>query len=104
MDKESKVVEMVLFKLKEGVTNENAKIALTELNKFIAHRPGFISRTTSVSENNEFLDLVYWTDLKSAVSASEMAMKDPLALKSFEVIDEKTMSFEHFLIFNKKQE
>ena len=104
MTKKATIVEMVLFKKNDEISQEKAENQMAELNEFISKQSGFISRKTSVSEDGQFLDIVFWTDLESATIASEKAMKNPKTLKAFEVIDEKSMTFKHFSIFNEIQE
>jgi hypothetical protein len=104
MTKKATIVEMVLFKKNDGISQEKAENQMAELNEFISKQSGFISRKTSVSEDGQFLDIVFWADLESATIASEKAMKNPKTLKAFEVIDEKSMTFKHFSIFNEIQE
>jgi hypothetical protein len=94
------VIEMVLFETAEGITSENAKKAMTELNDFLKTQDGFVARKTSISEDGQYLDLVYWTDLASAKAAAEKAMQTPKTMQAFSVIDQKHMTFKHFEIFN----
>lgn len=103
MTKKATIVEMVLFKKNSGISQTEAENQISKLNDFISKQSGFISRKTSVSKDGEFLDIVFWTDLESATTASEKAMKNPMTLKTFEVIDEKSMNFKHFSIFNEIQ-
>ncbi len=100
MNEKATIVEMVLFKTNEGISQETAKKAITELNEFVSKQKGFISRKISISEDNQFLDIVYWTDLESAKTASEKAMENPKTLEIFKIMDEKDMVFKHFSIFN----
>ena len=90
------VIEMVLFKTSEDIKTEEAQKELTRLNHFLAKQAGFISRKTSFSDDGQFLDLVYWTDLNAAKTASDKAMQDPEALKIFSIIERETMLFKHF--------
>jgi len=96
------IIEMVLFKTNEGVKQEDAKKIMSELNNFLSNQKGFVSRKTSISEDGQYLDLVYWTDLQSAKTASEKAMKNPKAMEAFSVINQKKMQFSHFEIFNNR--
>jgi len=96
----AKIVEMVLWKSKEGIGIEEAKNAITTLNDFVKQQPGFISRKTALAEDGMFLDIVLWTDLASAKTASEKAMQNEKTSKVFSTIDEKEMTFQHFEIFN----
>lgn len=94
------IVEMVLWKSKEGIEIEEAKKSITTLNNFVKQQPGFISRKTALAENGMFLDIVLWTDLLSAKTASEKAMQNEETAKVFSTIDEQEMTFQHFEIFN----
>lgn len=96
----AKIVEMVLWKSKEGISIEEAKNSITTLNDFVKQQPGFISRKTALAEDGMFLDIVLWTDLASAKMASEKAMQNEETAKVFSTIDEKEMTFQHFEIFN----
>ncbi|WP_299801204.1 hypothetical protein [uncultured Maribacter sp.] len=104
MTKKATIVETVLFKPTEGINRKEVENQMSELNEFISKQDGFISRKTAVSEDGQFLDLVFWSDLECATTASEKAMENPKTLKAFQVIDEKTMTFKHFSIFNEIQE
>ena len=94
------VIEMVLFKVNEGIEIEFAKKELIRVNDFLVAQEGFVSRKISISDEGQFLDLVYWTDMESAKAASEKVMQNADLLKIFSIIDEKTQLFKHFTIFN----
>ncbi len=98
---QAKTVEMVLWKAKENVSTEEAKAAILKLNDVVKNFPGFISRTTSLAEDGQFLDIVFWKDLASALAASEQVMKNEDLIPIFNTIDDKEMIFKHFEIFNK---
>ena len=94
------VIEMVLFRTNEGIQPEEAKTELKKLNDFLTKQKGFISRNTAVADDGQYLDIVYWTDLNTAKAASDKAMQDPDTTKVFSIIEQKTMLFKHFEIFN----
>ncbi len=96
---ETKIVEMAMFYLNDEVPLEEGKRAMEALNQFISQQPGFLNRKTSISEDEQFLDLVYWTDLTSAKTASAKAMNDPTLLQHFSVINQQRMTFKHFEVF-----
>lgn len=98
--KQTKIIEMVLWNSKEGISLENAKKSITELNDFVKEQPGFVARKTAMAEDGRFIDIVYWTDLTSAKTASEKAMKNEDLIPIFSMIDEKEMIFQHFEVFN----
>ena len=98
--KKATVIEMVLFNINEGVTIEFAQKELIKVNEFLAEQEGFISREISISNNGQFLDIVYWADMNSAKAAANKVMQNAELLKIFSIIDEKTQVFSHFEIFN----
>jgi len=97
---QAKIIEMVMWKSVEGISPEQAKTSITKLNDFVSEQPGFIARKTAIAEDGKFLDIVYWTDLKSAKEVSEKAMKTEELMPIFSTIDQKEMVFQHFEIFN----
>lgn len=97
---QAKIIEMVLWKSKEGISKEDAKKAITKLNDFVKEQPGFIARNTAISDDGRFLDIVYWTDITSAKIASKKAMESEICKLAFSTIDEKEMTFLHFEMFN----
>jgi len=98
--KKATVIEMVLFKVNEGIELELAKKELIKVNEFLVEQEGFVSRKISISDEGQFLDLVYWTDMSSAMAAANKVMQNTDLLKIFSIIDEKTQLFKHFTIFN----
>jgi len=94
------IIEMVMWQSVEGINAEEAKESITKLNAFVSEQSGFISRKTAMAEDGKFLDIVYWTDLKSARDASEKAIKTKELIPIFSKIDQKEMIFQHFEIFN----
>ena len=97
---QAKIIEMVTWKSVAGVGLEEAKTAATQLNEFVSAQPGFVARKTAVAEDGRFLDIVYWTDLKSALKASETAMKNEKLIPIFSKMDQTDMVFQHFEIYN----
>ena len=98
--KKATVIEMVLFKVNEGIEIEFAKKELIKVNELLVEQEGFVSRKIAICDDGQFLDIVYWTDMESAKTAAEKAMRDPEFVKICRVIDEKTELFKHFTIFN----
>ncbi len=96
---EAKIVEMVLFNLNEGVSLEEGKKAMAALNEFVSQQAGFVSRKTSIAEDGQFLDLVFWTDLNAAQTASEKAKQEESLMPHFAVIKQESMVFKHFEAF-----
>lgn len=98
--KQARIIEMVLWKFKQGIDIDEAKRAVAELNDFVREQPGFVARKTALAEDGRFLDIVYWTDLKSARTASEKALENEDLIPIFNMMDEEEMIFQHFELFN----
>ena len=98
--KKATVMELVLFNTNEGITTEFAQKELAKMNDFLADQEGFISRKVAISDDGQFLDLAYWTDIESAEAATEKVMRDPEFLKICSIINEETELFKRYRIFN----
>ena len=94
-------VEVVTFRLKPGITPEEGQKKLLLLNEHVKHFKGFIERNLTVSEDGEWVDIVYWASLPHALNAAEQVAKNPEALASFSVIDESTMAMHHYTLVHK---
>lgn len=66
------------------------------LNSILKSYDGFISRQLAVGEKNQWMDLVFWENMENATFAAEDVLKDEMAQKAFQVIDESEMNFFHF--------
>ncbi|MDO5968636.1 hypothetical protein Q4Q35_02340 [Flavivirga aquimarina] len=91
-----KAVELVLFKTKPAFTKEVVVSAAKNMNSILEKHKGYISRKLSITEDGQWMDIVYWTDLESAKKASKHILENQLSQKYFEMIDEATMEFTHF--------
>lgn len=102
MEKDSNpsVIEVVTFRVKEGISSTKANQQLLDLGNVISSFPGYISRTLSKSENGEWIDVVYWQDLTSALNAAKSAEQNSDALEVFAIIDETSLRINHYQIIN----
>ncbi len=98
------VVEVVLFEVNPNYSKETAENALTSLNDVLKMQDGFIKRTTASTEDGKYIDIVYWTDIKSAKRAAEDVLKNEKAAKVFEVIKPASIQMYHFNVFNQFEE
>lgn len=92
---EVKAVELVLFKTKPEFPIETVIKAAETMNAVMDKYEGYISRKLALTEDGQWMDLVYWTDQASAEKASKHIMENELAQKYFDMIDSSTMQFEH---------
>ncbi len=92
---DTKVVELVLFKTKPEFTRDDVVNAAKNINPVLEKHNGYISRKLSITEDGQWMDVVYWADLESAEKASKQILEDAVAQKYFAMIDEATMAFSH---------
>ncbi|GAA4278737.1 hypothetical protein [Aquimarina mytili] len=104
MKNKSTVVEVVLFETNQGYSEEEAQKALTSLNDIVKLHYGFIERTTASNGDGKYIDIVYWTDMKSAKTAAADIMKNQKALAIFNVIKPESIQMYHFDTFNHFEE
>lgn len=90
------IVEVVTFKIKEGISYEDAKQKLLSLNECVEAFDGFIERRLSVNENDEWLDMVFWTNKEAALKAAELVMSNPKAMEVFAIMDETSLKINHY--------
>jgi len=92
-------VEMVTFKPKEDVSVDELMNAMRATNKVVKTFSGFISRTTSINEAGDFLDVVYWESREKALAAAQKVQQIPEVMKNFALIDPKSIQMHHFKVF-----
>jgi len=100
MEKQEPIIELVLCKVNKGIKSEESQEALKELNNLLLTQEEFIYQKTAMAADGQFLDLGYWKNLKSAEKVSKEIMKNEKALAIFNVIDNKTRTFNPFKSFN----
>ncbi|NQZ45331.1 MAG: hypothetical protein HRT65_13560 [Flavobacteriaceae bacterium] len=92
-------VEMVVFRPNQGVSNDSLQQAMRATNAIVKEFDGFLSRTTSMNEAGEFLDVVYWESKAKALEAAEKVQHMPEVMQHFSLIDPKSISMKHFEVF-----
>jgi hypothetical protein len=88
-------VEIVLFRLKEGVSAEQFIAAAKPTFDILPTFEGYIDRELTVTQDGTWIDIVHWRDIAAALQAAEVFMANPLAQTFGELIDEKTMVMHH---------
>ncbi|MCE3010881.1 MAG: hypothetical protein LW875_09740 [Proteobacteria bacterium] len=89
--------EVVSLKFNEGVSLEEQKKLMMDLNRIVKKFDGFKSRDYYYSsENGRWIDFVVWSDVKLAKKASEQIMIDPAAGALVSKMEEKSMIFSHY--------
>lgn len=89
------VIELVTFSVNKGVTDAQIKLAAKNVTPSLKKLSGFKSRSFVHDQNGKWVDIVYWENIKSALSASESMMKNEMALSFFSLINQKDMNMMH---------
>lgn len=94
------VIETVRYRLKEGVTIEQAVKAWEDSQSFARAQPGFLSRKIAVTEEGEMLDHVEWATMEDAkaVAAAFDPGKYPELLGLVQALDESSMVMTHYTV------
>jgi len=89
------VVEIVIFNVNKGVTNKEVQFASKNIMPDIKKLKGFESRELVTNKEGKWVDIVHWSSLESALTASQLMMKNQKALSFFSLIDQNSMSMMH---------
>ena len=93
---EGKVVELVVYKLNEGVSRDQFLGTNGAVSTWISKQPGFISRDLSYdSEGDRWIDVIWWESMEQAHAASEKSQTSESCLPMFAQIDEQSMLMIH---------
>lgn len=88
MDEQGRVVELAIFKLKEGVGRDQLMATVDAVTEWAKRQPGFVSRDLTYSaESDTWVDVVWWESIESAHAASEAAMTSESCAPMFGLID-----------------
>lgn len=95
----SKVLEIVIYKLKDGAVASafKAEAAMME-ESFAVKQKGFVSRVFGQSEGGDWVDVITWETMADALKASEAAMASPVCAPMFGMLDEASVKMHHFTI------
>ncbi len=89
------MVEVVLFKAKDGVSDAEIRAVADELQRDVEEFPGYISRRLVKSEDGQWLDIVDWTGLDEALHAAEAIMARPSAQSFMELVEPESITMLH---------
>jgi len=88
-------VELAYFKNNLGVQNSQIIKAAQDMQSTIRAWPGFISRELVHLEGNNWVDIVHWDNSQAAQNAVESAMKSPVCLNFFALIQSEPEDMQH---------
>ncbi|MFI8713951.1 hypothetical protein QIH01_28080 [Brevibacillus brevis] len=96
------VMEMVLFKLREGTDKRRfcqAAAALTEALQ--TEMSGFKGRTLlHTPDENQWTDIIYWSDMKMALTAMDQLKSVPAFQTFVAMIDSREITLRHLIPAN----
>lgn len=86
--KTSAVVEIAIFKTKEGIGREQLLDTVDAVSEWARQQPGFISRDLTYAEDSDsWIDVVWWEGLDAAHAAAEASMSSESCAPMFAAID-----------------
>ncbi|MFN7544109.1 MAG: antibiotic biosynthesis monooxygenase family protein [Acidobacteriota bacterium] len=89
------VIEIVKFRLKDGVSEEHFLQAAREATNFMTSTPGFIRRRLSCGEDGTWYEHVEWASMTNAKAAAEAIGKDERARAFVRAIDGLSVMLTH---------
>lgn len=89
------IVEVVSFKLNDGVSETDFLKTIPPTSKFIMSLDGFISRRLSCDDSGTWLEHVEWENMDKAKAASDAFMKEEGLMPMMQAIDEKSIKMAH---------
>lgn len=84
----SKVLELVVFELRDGVTREQFLGTVDGLSEWVKAQPGFISRELAHDPTGDrWIDVVWWQTMQDALAAAQAAVSSESCAPMFALID-----------------
>jgi hypothetical protein len=93
---EAKVLELVVYKLNEGVSREQFLATNPSVASWVSSQPGFISRDCVYdAEGDRWVDVIWWEMIENAGAAADLAMNSEACAPMFALIDMQSMLMLH---------
>jgi hypothetical protein len=91
-----KVLELVVFKLNEGVSRDRFLVTSDVVSAWIGKQPGFISRELSYdADGDRWIDVIWWKTMANAAGAAELAATSETCAPMFALIDMESVLMLH---------
>lgn len=90
------VLEVVEFKLKDGVKMTVFLSEFQKTNVFLSSLPGFIKRHLGQNEQGLWIDVVEWNTMKAAKDALALSMTADAVQGFISMINHETIHMRHF--------
>ena len=88
MDAGTRVLELVVYQLHNGISPEQFLGTNDAVSSWIRQQPGFISRElVHDAEGDRWVDVIWWETLEQAQAASERSMTSESCAPMFALID-----------------
>ena len=79
--------EIVLFKLKDGISDAQILEASDALQRDVQGMDGYLARRLLKTGDGQWIDVVEWESLDAAHRAAEVVMPRPSALRFMDLVD-----------------
>ncbi len=89
------VLEIVSFRLKPGLSDQDFLALARATEAVVAAQPGFTGRHLMRNEDGLWTDLVNWQSLDLATKAAAVVMANPAFAPCGRAIDEQTITMQH---------
>jgi len=89
------VLEIVHFRVKPGVSDEQVLAASTQTQEWISQCPGYLARELSKTTEGQWIDIVHWRTLAEAQAAAQQIMQEPCAAPFMALLDPTQVTFYH---------
>lgn len=89
------ILEVVLFRAKAGVSDEQVLQGSAQIQPWLAGAPGYLKRAISKDDSGQWVDIVHWRTLAEAHQAAEKLMAEPSAAAFMAVIDPESVTMLH---------
>ncbi|MEO0826729.1 MAG: antibiotic biosynthesis monooxygenase family protein [Cyanobacteria bacterium J06639_16] len=91
------IVEVATFKLQEGVTpDEFYAVDQAVETQHVSQQPGFISRESAVSDDNEWLVIVHWRSIEAAEASMASFSGAPATAEFMSKLEVDTMVMKRY--------
>ncbi len=91
-----KVLELVVFKLKDGISREQFLATNDALSTWIRRQPGFVSHELlHDAEGDRWIEVAWWKTMDEAHAAAELAMTSESCAPMFALIDMESAVMAH---------
>jgi len=89
------VIELVTYKLKQGVDKAALNDSHPKVNDFLKQQNGFLYRSLSEDKNGLLHDIVYWQDMDCAKQAGEAFEQSPACASLMSITDMESVTMQH---------